>query len=179
MIRKQTTQRACKCFKTNLCDVYHHTQCRQKTFSQSTSKIELWTFLSSIQQGTVINDWVMLTLWIYDRSDKLNEGDVAPCSSMMKGTCSAFIFLIEDLWALPHQVLQKRQVPLLCQLHSNIDCNITWWWYWFTQEDLVCASGAFSWLAACLFGVLLQRKKTFSFWMVSLLFRLSEISRYW
>lgn len=67
----------------------------------------------------MIDDWGMLTLWVYDTSDRLDEGDMAPCGSMMKGTGSTFISFIQDLWALPHQVLQQSQVTLLRQLINN------------------------------------------------------------
>ena len=67
----------------------------------------------------MIDDWGMLTPWVYDSGDELDEGDVAPCGSVMKGTRSAFIFLTQDLWALPHQVLQESEVALLGQLEHN------------------------------------------------------------
>lgn len=50
----------------------------------------------------VIDDLGALTLCICDSGDELNEGDVSPCSSVMKGTGSTFIFFTEDLWALLH-----------------------------------------------------------------------------
>lgn len=58
----------------------------------------------------------MPTLCLYDHCDELDKGDVATCSSMMKGSSSTFIFLTQDLWALLHQVLQESQVTLLSQL---------------------------------------------------------------
>lgn len=69
----------------------------------------------------VIDDWGMLTVWVYDSVDELDEGDMAPCGGMMKGTGSAFIFLTQDLWALPHQVLQESQVTPLGQLEGHVD----------------------------------------------------------
>lgn len=68
----------------------------------------------------MIDDRGMPTLWVYDSGDELDEGDVVPCSGMMKGTSSTFIFLTQDLWALPHQVLQESQVTLLRQLHGKV-----------------------------------------------------------
>lgn len=64
----------------------------------------------------MIDDWGVPTLWVYDSGDELDKGDVAPCGGVMKGTSSTFIFLTQDLWALPHQVLQESQVTLLSQL---------------------------------------------------------------
>ncbi len=72
----------------------------------------------------MIDDWGMPTLWAYDSGDELDEGDVAPCSCVMKGTCFTFIFLTKDLWALPHQILQKGQVTLLGQLDGKIQWNL-------------------------------------------------------
>lgn len=64
----------------------------------------------------LIDDWGQLTLWVCDTGDELDEGDVTPRGSMMKGTGSTFIFLTKDLWALLHQVLQESQVTPLSQL---------------------------------------------------------------
>lgn len=47
----------------------------------------------------------MPTLWLYDGGDELDEVDVVPCGGMMKGNSPIFIFLNQDLWALPDQVL--------------------------------------------------------------------------
>lgn len=71
----------------------------------------------------MIDDWNILTLWVYDGGDEMDEGDVASCSGMMKGTGSTFIFLLQDLWALPHQVLEESQVTLLSQLGGNVNSN--------------------------------------------------------
>ena len=64
----------------------------------------------------MINDWGMPTLRVFDSGDKLNNGDVASCGGVMKGTGSTFISLTQDLWALLHQVLQESQVTPLSQL---------------------------------------------------------------
>lgn len=62
----------------------------------------------------------MYTLWVYDSSDELDKGNIASSSSIMKGSRSNFISLIEDLWALLYQVLQESQVTLFSQLDGNI-----------------------------------------------------------
>lgn len=67
----------------------------------------------------MIDDWGMLTLWVYDSGDELDKGDIAPCGSVMKRTSSTFIFLTQDLWVLLHQVFQESQVTLLSQLDGN------------------------------------------------------------
>ena len=58
----------------------------------------------------------MATLRLDDSGDEFDERDVAPCSSVMEGTSSTFIFLIQDLRALLHQGLEEGQVTLLSQL---------------------------------------------------------------
>ena len=80
----------------------------------------------------MINDWGMPTLWVFDSGDKLNNGDVASCGGVMKGTGSTFISLTQDLWALLHQVLQESQVTLLSQLEGRVQSETTegeWKWY--------------------------------------------------
>lgn len=58
----------------------------------------------------------MPTLRLDDSGDELDERDVAPCGSVMEGTSSTFIFLIQDLRALLHQGLEESQVTPLSQL---------------------------------------------------------------
>lgn len=56
------------------------------------------------------------TLSVPDSRDELDEGGVAPRSSMMQRTGSVFIFLAHDLRAPPGQALQENQVPSVGQL---------------------------------------------------------------
>lgn len=71
----------------------------------------------------MIDDWGLPTLCVIDTGDVLDKGDVAPCGGVMKGTSSTFIFLTQDLWALPHEVLQESQVTLLSQLDGKVWYN--------------------------------------------------------
>ena len=80
-----------------------------------------YTYFTCAGVQFMIDDGGMLTLWVYDSGDELDEGDVVPCGGVMKRTSSTFIFLTQDLWALPHQVLQESQVTLLSQLDSNVE----------------------------------------------------------
>lgn len=71
-------------------------------FHTVTLKRELRPVTKHVASRLVIDDIGALTLCICDSGDELNEGDVAPCGSVMKGTGSTFIFFTEDLWALLH-----------------------------------------------------------------------------
>lgn len=102
-----------------LCNVLHYTV----TLRQNHGDLQ-YTYLNCAGLQLMIDDRGMPTLWVYDSCDELDKGDVTPCSSVMKGTGSIFIFLTQDLWALLHQVLQESQVTLLSQLDGNIESDI-------------------------------------------------------
>lgn len=95
---------------------------RLRALSQrSYLNVEMQGFPRRAAFHLMINDGGVLTLRVYDSGDELDEGDVAPCGSVMKETGSTFIFLAQDLWALLHQVLQESQVTPLSQLHGHIE----------------------------------------------------------
>lgn len=71
-------------------------------FHAVTLEMKLGRVTKHVVLRLVIDDLGALTLCICDSGDELNEGDVSPCSSVMKGTGSTFIFFTEDLWALLH-----------------------------------------------------------------------------
>lgn len=71
-------------------------------FHAVTLEMKLRRVTKHVALRLVIDDLGALTLCICGSGDELNEGDVSPCSSVMKGTGSTFIFFTEDLWALLH-----------------------------------------------------------------------------
>lgn len=71
----------------------------------------------------MINGWNVLSLWVEDGGDELDESGVAPRSSVMKEARSTFISLSKDLRVLPGQALQQSQVTLFSQLVWNTRSN--------------------------------------------------------